>query len=391
MDLLGRDSLIVITSPASIKTLPTPALLLEVERVRRNITRLRTHLSGLGVPLRPHLKTSKCAEVAQMVMTTAAGPATVSTLREAEQFAAAGVRDVLYAVGIGPDKLSRVLALRNAGVDLSIVLDSLDQAHAVVAVCRDSKTRIPVLIEIDADDQRAGLSPGDQRITEIGRVLVQGGAELRGVMSHSGGSYSEPGADALCAAAEVERSAVVSAASALRSAGLPCPVVSVGSTPTAHFARDLSGVTEVRAGVFVFFDLVMAGLGVCSIDDIAISVLATVIGHQRAKGWILVDAGWTALSQDRGTAHQALDQGFGLVCDLAGAPYHDLIVTRVNQEHGIVSLRPGSTAKLADIPLGSRVRILPNHACATATQFDRYHVLKESDGVTGTWQRFSGW
>lgn len=324
-------------------------------------------------------------------MTTAAGPATVSTLREAEQFAAAGVRDLLYAVGIGPDKLSRVLALRKAGIDLSIVLDSTDQAHAVVAACKESKTRIPVLIEIDADDQRAGLRPEDQRVIEIGRMLVRGGAELRGVMTHSGGSYSQAGADALCAAAEAERSAAVSAATALRRADLPCAVVSVGSTPTALFARDLSGVSEVRAGVFVFFDLVMAGLGVCSIDDIAMSVLATVIGHQSGKGWILIDAGWTALSQDRGTARQAVDQGYGLVCDLTGAPYRDLIVTRVNQEHGIVSIRSGSTARLPDIPIGSRVRILPNHACATATQFDRYNVLNEADDVIDVWERFSGW
>jgi D-serine deaminase-like pyridoxal phosphate-dependent protein len=136
---------------ASVKELPTPALLLDVERVRRNVTRLRSHLSRLGVPLRPHLKTAKCAEVARMVMNTAAGPATVSTLREAEQFAAAGVRDLLYAVGIGPDKLPRILALRKSGIDLCIILDSLEQALAVVAACKESKTRIPILIEIDAD------------------------------------------------------------------------------------------------------------------------------------------------------------------------------------------------------------------------------------------------
>ena len=376
---------------ASIKALPTPALLLKVERVQRNVTRLRSHLSGLGVSLRPHLKTAKCAEVARMIMASAAGPATVSTLREAEQFAAAGVRDLLYAVGIGPDKLPRVLKLRSSGIDLSVILDSLEQAHAVVAACKESKTRIPVLIEIDADDQRGGLSPGDPRVVEIGRVLVQGGAELRGVMTHSGGSYAQAGADAISMAAEAERSAAVSAAAALRSTALPCAVVSVGSTPTAHFARDLTGVTEVRAGVFVFFDLVMAGLGVCTIDDIAMSVLATVIGRQSAKGWILIDAGWTALSQDRGTARQAVDQGYGLVCDVAGAPYPDLIVTRVNQEHGIVSLRPGSGARLPDLPIGARVRVLPNHACATATQFDRYHVLNATDEVSEIWQRFSGW
>lgn len=370
---------------------PTPALLLSVERVRRNIARLRSHLRSLGVPLRPHLKTAKCTEVARMVMNSAAGPATVSTLREVEQFAAAGVRDLLYAVGIGPDKLSRVLALREKGTDLSVVLDSVAQANAVAAACKEARTRIPVLIEIDVDDQRAGLRPDDPRVIEIGRTLVHGGADLRGVMTHSGGSYHQGGANALCAAAEAERSAASGAAARLRGAGLPCAVVSVGSTPTALFARDLSGVTEVRAGVFVFFDLVMAGLGVCAVHDIAMSVLATVIGHQSGKGWILIDAGWTALSQDRGTAHQALDQGYGVVCDLGGTPYPDLIVTRVNQEHGIVSLRPGSSAGLPDIPIGSRVRILPNHACATATQFDRYHVLNEFDQITGTWQRFSGW
>lgn len=374
---------------ASIQTLPTPAALIDVGRVRSNIARLQRHLGDLGVPLRAHLKTSKCVEIARMVMPAATGPATVSTLREAEQFAAAGVRDLLYAVGIGPDKLSRVVALRAAGVDLCIVLDSLDQARAVVAVCKDTKTRIPVLIEIDADGQRAGLHPDDPLVIEIGRLLEQSGAELRGVMSHS--SYVQAGADAQRASAESERAAAVMAAENLRRAGLPCTVVSVGSTPTAHFARDLSGVTEVRAGVFVFFDLMMAGLGVCTVDDIALSVLATVIGHQRAKGRMLVDAGWTALSQDRGTARQAIDQGYGLVCDISGTPYPDLIVIAVNQEHGILALRSGSVAILPDIPIGSRVRILPNHACATATQFDRYHVLNEIDQVIGTWERFSGW
>jgi D-serine deaminase-like pyridoxal phosphate-dependent protein len=116
-----------------------------------------------------------------------------------------------------------------------------------------------------------------------------------------------------------------------------------------------------------------------------------VIGHQRAKGWIVVDAGWTALSQDRGTAHQDIDQGYGVVCDVTGAPYPDLIVTRVNQEHGIVSVRKGSSASLPDLPIGSRVRILPNHACATATQFDRYHVLGEDSTILHVWKRFSGW
>ena len=154
----------------------------------------------------------------------------------------------------------------------------------------------------------------------------------------------------------------------LRAAGHECPVVSVGSTPTAHFAEDLTGVTEMRAGVYMFFDLVMHGVGVCTTDDIAISVLATVIGTKPEKGWILVDAGWMALSRDRGTAAQQVDQGYGLVCDLSGKLYPDLIVAQASQEHGILAIRSGSAATLPDLPIGTKVRILPNHACATASQ-----------------------
>src|SRR5690606_5196826 len=164
--------------------------------------------------------------------------------------------------------------------------------------------------------------------------------------------------EALTAFAERERHAAVTAAEALRAAGLPAPVVSVGSTPTAHFARDLSGVTEVRAGVFVFMDLMMAGIGVCSLDDIAISVLATVIGHQRGRGQIIVDAGWMGLSRDRGTASHAVDQGYGLVCDVDGRVMDDLIVANATQEHGIVSVRPGQKGAPPELPVGSRLRIL---------------------------------
>lgn len=390
-----RRSTLLIMAPgmsneSPLARLTTPSLLLDQERMDRNITRLRDHLRSLGVGLRPHLKTAKSIDVARRMMPTPAGPATVSTLREAEEFAAAGVRDILYAVGIAPGKLDRVLELRHAGVDLTIVLDNIDQAKAVAEKSGQAGHAIPTLIEIDSDDHRAGIRPGDPVIVEIGRILHQQGA-LRGVMTHAGGSYDLHGQQALVAAAEQERAATVQCAEALRAAGLPCPVVSVGSTPTAHFARDLSGVTEVRAGVYVFFDLVMAGIGVCSIDDIAISVLASVIGHQPSKGQILVDAGWMAMSRDRGTARQAVDQGYGLACDIDGRPFTDLIVTQANQEHGVLALRPGSQAQVPNLPVGSLVRILPNHACATSAQHREYQVVVNGQ-VTQRWPRISsGW
>jgi D-serine deaminase-like pyridoxal phosphate-dependent protein len=366
--------------------------MLDVDKLDRNVARLRTHLATLGAPLRPHLKTGKSIEVARRMMDWPAGPACVSTLQEARNFAGAGVTDMIYAVGITQAKLPEVLALRAAGVDLAVLLDTVEQAEFVSAASRDAGAPIPALIEIDCDDHRAGVRPDETtRLRAIGHALQQG-AELRGVLTHAGESYSARGEQALRDFAEVERKSVVDAAATLRAAGLPCPVVSVGSSPTAHFATDLTGVTEVRAGVFVFHDLVMAGIGVCRIDDIAMSVLGTVIGHQTRKGWILVDAGWMALSRDRGTQRQDVDQGYGLVCDAAGNPYPDLIVIDANQEHGILAIRPGSKARLPNLAIGDRVRILPNHACATAAQHGAYHVvLGADDDVQAVWPRFGGW
>ena len=372
--------------------LPTPSLILDAARMERNIARLGAHLAPLGVTQRPHLKTAKSPDIARLMMESPAGPATVSTLREAERFAEAGVTDIVYAVGIAPDKLPAVLGLRARGVDLAVLLDSPEQAACVAAAARAAGDSIPALIEIDSDDHRAGVPPHDAaRLRAIAAALAEG-ATLRGVLTHAGGSYAARGDAELRAYAAAERDAVVTAAATLRAAGHACPVVSVGSTPTAHAATDLTGVTEVRAGVFVFHDLVMAGLGVCTLDDIAVSVLATVIGHQRDKGWILVDAGWMAMSRDRGTAQQPVDQGYGLVCDLTGTPLPDLIMVDANQEHGIVALRPGAAGTVPDLPIGARLRILPNHACATAAQHDRYHVVRgAAPDVVAQWPRFGGW
>ena len=375
-----------------MKSLTTPSLILDEARMLRNVNRLRSRLDHAGVALRPHLKTVKSVDAARRVLPGGVGPATVSTLKEAEVFAEAGIRDILYAVGIAPQKLPRVLALRASGCDLAVVLDTEEQARAVAAASRQAGDRIPVLIEIDSDGHRSGLLPEDPAIVSIGRILQEGGATVRGVVTHAGESYHVSEVDALVRFAELERSAAVAAAESLRRAGIACPVVSVGSTPTAHFARDFTGVTEVRAGVYVFFDLVMAGIGVCTLDDIALSVLTTVIGHQHERGWIIVDAGWMAMSRDRGTARQAVDQGYGVVCDLEGRVLKDLVLVNANQEHGIIAVRSGSGAELPSLPIGTSLRILPNHACATAAQFDGYEVLPaDLDAPRVHWPRFRGW
>jgi D-serine deaminase-like pyridoxal phosphate-dependent protein len=379
-----------MTAHNPLLDIQTPALVLDERKMMRNIVRLRERMQKLGVKLRPHMKTAKSIEVARRQLEGGDGPATVSTLREAEVLFAAGVKDILYAVGIAPGKLARVLALRAAGCDLKIILDSVEQADAAVAAARAAQTKIPALIEIDSDGHRGGVTPDSGALLAIGKKLHAQGM-LAGVVTHAGESYNAVGREAHAAFAERERSAVVTAAARLRAAGLPCPIVSAGSSPTAHAAQNLDGVTEVRAGVYVFFDLVMAGIGVCDVDDIAISVLTSVIGHQRERGWILIDAGWMAMSRDRGTANQAVDQGYGLVCDIDGKPIAGLIVASANQEHGIVALRAGSGGKLPELPVGTRLRILPNHACATAAQFDRYHVLPETQAAMMQWSRFGGW
>jgi D-serine deaminase-like pyridoxal phosphate-dependent protein len=223
---------------------------------------------------------------------------------------------------------------------------------------------------------------------EIGRALDSAdGTDLRGVMTHAGRSYECRSGEALRGMAEQERSRAVAAAEALREGGMPAPVVSVGSTPTALFAERLDGVTEVRAGVYMFQDLVQAELGVCGEEEIALSVLATVIGHRRDLGYLLVDAGSLAMSKDAGPAQS--EPCYGRLWDAETGHPLGLRIASTNQEHGLVPARDEDFARL---PIGSLVRIAPNHACMTAAAHERYHVV-EGDGaeVLAIWSRCNGW
>lgn len=372
--------------------LETPALLLDTARMDGNIERMYGRMRQHGVHFRPHVKTNKCMEVTQRLLDAGARGITVSTLREAEYFRERGITDILYAVCLSPNKLAHALRLRAQGSRLTVIVDSVEMAQQLNPQGLQGDDRLDVLIEIDSDGHRSGVQPGSPELLAIAEALQSQGLAVGGVMTHAGDSYICRTTAAIVAMAEQERAGAVHAATRLRAGGHVCPVVSVGSTPTALFAENLDGVTEVRAGVFVFFDLVMAGLGVCRTDEIAVSVLTTVIGHQKDKGWTLTDAGWMAMSRDRGTSRQAVDQGYGVVCSVDGAPLEDLIMVDANQEHGIIARRPGSTAGAAPfLPIGSQVRILPNHACATAAQFPCYQALNGEQNLAGTWQRFYGW
>ncbi|MFM1987685.1 MAG: hypothetical protein RJA99_642 [Pseudomonadota bacterium] len=374
-----------------LQALDTPTAVVDVPRMRRNIARMQARADALGVAFRPHVKTSKCTAVVEAQLAAGARGITVSTLKEAERFFEAGVTDILYAVGLAPSKLPQVAALRRRGCDLKVIVDNPVAARAIADLAASDDLRLETWIEIDTDGHRSGIEPEDVLLLQVGRILHDGGARLGGVLTHAGSSYDCTDEASLRAIAERERAGAVRAAERLRDAGLPCPVVSVGSTPTALTALHLDGVTELRAGVYVFFDLVMHNVGVCTVDEIALGVLTTVIGHQHDKGWAIVDAGWMAMSRDRGTRTQRRDFGFGLVCDESGTPLDGWLMTAANQEHGIVALARGRDPDVAArFPVGTRLRVLPNHACATGAQHPAYVAIGDA-GTQRTWPRFGGW
>ncbi|CAN7704471.1 DSD1 family PLP-dependent enzyme [Variovorax paradoxus] len=378
-------------SPPNLADIDTPAAIVSLPRMQRNIARMQQQADALGVRFRPHVKTSKCADVVAAQLAAGAAGITVSTLKEADQFFARGVTDILYAVGMAPHRLAHALDLRQRGCALQILTDSVEGARAIADYGRAHGHAFEVLIEIDTDGHRSGIKPGEDLLLEVGRMLHEGGMRLAGVLTHAGSSYELHTPQALAALAEQERAGCVQAAQRLRAAGLPCPIVSVGSTPTALEAASLDGVTELRAGVYVFFDLVMRNVGVCRTEDIALSVLTTVIGHQADKGWAIVDAGWMAMSRDRGTGKQQRDYGYGQVCTVDGVPIEGYLLSAANQEHGILSREGAADPDIvARFPAGTRLRILPNHACATGAQFPAYQALAE-DGTVQTWERFHGW
>lgn len=376
----------------NLHDLYTPCLILNKQKLIKNTSRMLDKATKLGVMLRPHVKTAKSIPVALLCNKGSVGPITVSTLREAEYFADAGFKDIIYAVSMVPAKLARANGLIDRGVDLKMIIDNADVARAISAYGEKHNTSFNVMIEIDVDMHRAGLSPDAAEVIEIAKILHEGkGTELIGVLTHAGESYGCKGEAELIKAAKHERDAITTAAKNIRKAGYPCPVVSCGSTPTATFAEDLTGVTELRAGIYVFQDAFQAGLGSCTNDDIALSVLCTVISLKHNQNRIITDAGGVALSKDQSTRGTDFDCGYGLVCDVNGTIIDNLMVTGANQEHGIITTKDGSEFDFDAYPIGTRLRILPNHSCMTAAAYDCYNVIDDSEEISETWQRCNGW
>ncbi len=381
--------------PSHLNHLSTPCLILEEKALDRNLTRMSQRALDGGVDLRPHCKTAKCIEVAQRATAPHSGAIAVATLKEAEYFAAHGFTDILYTVNIEPSKLPRVSKLQEQGVRMSAVLDSVAGAQLLASAQDCLAQPLELFLEMDSGTHRTGFAPGDGEVLEAAR-LVHGAPKLtlRGTLAFGGKGYIADAIEDTRIAAEAERISAVDAAVRIRAGGWKCPTVSIGSTPTRTFGTSLEGVNEIRPGVYVFMDLMQVKLKVCDYTDIAVTVLARVIAHNHRENRAYIDAGALALSNDPGIRPPSGPYApYGLLRDQeTGSPIEGLGVFNVNQEHGFVQCADGDRPfPFDDFPLGTLVRVFPNHVCHTIGSHDRYHVIDGAGKVTDEWARVTGW
>ena len=358
--------------------LETPALLLHLDVVERNITHMADRARTLGVQLRPHAKTHKCVELGRLQLKHGARGLTVATIVEAEVFARAGFRDLTWAFPIDPGHIPHARKIADeTGVTLRVMVDDLRTARALAG------SGLHVWLKVDCGYHRAGVDPESAYALEVAREL---GAERQlvfdGILSHSGHAYRTTTRAEAARVAEQERSVMVGFAERLRGRDMPVREVSVGSTPAMAAACDLTGVTEARPGNYVFYDRTMVLIGCCEPVDVGVTVLATVVSHQPGASYFVVDAGALELSKDPGPAHVG-PQAMGAV---VGAP--ELTVATLSQEHGLI--RAASPAEIEGrFAVGTQLELVPNHSCLTVAHFDEYHVVRgrgEEGQVVDRWK-----
>jgi D-serine deaminase-like pyridoxal phosphate-dependent protein len=357
--------------------LPTPALLLDLDRLEANLARMAARAAALGVTLRPHVKTHKCLEIGERQRALGARGITVSTLHEARVFAEHGFDDITWAF---PVILSRLEEARAVSARAALGL-TVDGPEALAALERFGHP-FPVWLKVDCGYHRAGVDPGSDRALELARS-IHGSSTLRfaGILTHSGHAYHAVGDAARAAVAEEERHVMVDFAARLRAAGVAVPCVSVGSTPAMTAAARLDGVDEARPGNYAFYDYTQSVLGSCGVGDCAVTVLASVVSSQPGGHHSVVDAGALALSKDTGPEHGPPATMGQLFADYGRGTLHaERRVVSLSQEHGIVNAR---------LPVGERVRILPHHSCLTVACFDEYCVAR-GDEVVDRWKIWRG-
>jgi len=365
---------------ASLSEIPTPALLLDLDVVERNLRRMAERAGELGVDLRPHVKTHKCVELGERQRALGARGITVSTLYEARAFAGHGFDDITWAFPVSLSRLPEVQDLASR-FTLRVVADSEEAVEAL------SRLSVPlhVWLKVDCGYHRAGVDPeAPESVRLAERIARSPFLTFDGILSHSGHAYHGASREEIAAIGEEERRVMAGFAARLRMAGTPVPGVSVGSTPAMSAVQRLDGVTEARPGNYVFFDATQAALGSCGVRDCGVTVLASVVSARPESGQFVVDAGALALSKDAGPQHLSWSSMGEIFSDYTkGILDQKMRLVSLSQEHGVVHA-PG-----ARMPVGSRMRILPNHSCLTVACFDEYQVVRGGE-VMDRWKIWRG-
>ena len=375
-------------SGLNLNTLKTPSLILDGDKVKRNAERIGAIAKRLGVRLRPHIKTHKCIEIARMQTAGFDGAVTVSTLAEARAFARRGFTDFTYAVPIEPGKFANAIEIVRSGAKLNVLTDDIFIPAKLDAAATEAGVRMSVFVEIDCGDHRSGVDPSTDAAIDIARAIRDSKSlDFAGLLTHAGHSYGATSVEEISQIAREERDTMIDIADRVRRAGIEVPMVSIGSTPTISHVDHLDGIDEVRPGNYIFFDAYQATLGSCEPDDCALSVLTAVVHRSYEQKKVIIDAGAIALSKDRGPIHLDAGCGFGRVLDVEGNDT-GLRVAGMSQEHGTIPIADHNL--LNRFPVGTRVRILANHSCLTAAQYDRYHIV-DGTRVVDEWQIHRGW
>lgn len=364
----------------TLADLPTPCVVIERGRLRANLDRMQALATAAGVRLRPHAKTHKSPRVAQWQIERGAVGICCAKLGEAEVFAAEGIGDIRIPYPLQPALAPRVLPLLGR-TRLSFIVDDLEVARVWSRLLVAAGRRVEMLVKVDVGFHRCGLDPSrPDAVDAIAAIAALPGLEFRGLLSHAGHAYHAPDAAALEAMAQAEEATLTTLADALEARGIAVAELSAGATPPARFSlRPGTRLTEFRPGNYVYVDRTMVGLGAATLDDCALSVVATVVSAPTADRLVL-DSGSKTLSSDAARGFTPLP-GYGSVFrDLVFRQglAHDagLLVERLSEEHATVRVKSTAAPPLRP---GDRVRLVPNHACVVSNLVEEAWLV---DGAT---------
>jgi D-serine deaminase-like pyridoxal phosphate-dependent protein len=347
------------TASKSVVTIEpqTPCIIIDREIMEHNIRSMAERAQQHQVQLRPHTKTHKMPSVAHQQLQAGAIGITVAKISEAEVMAQGGITNIFVAYPlVTPDKIERAIRLSERIV-LIVAVDSLEGAERLEEAASRSGHTLQVRLEIDTGLRRTGVLY-DQAPELAARIHDMKHLQLTGIYTYRGAIYQGKPTLDLQTAGEDEGRIMADLAERLREQGIPITDVSLGSTPTGLYAAAVKGVTEIRPGTYVFQDRMQARLGVCSLEDCAGSVWVTIVS--RPSGDLaVIDGGSKTFATDvQPNVEPLMFQGFGHVEGL-----DDAVLERLSEEHGM--LRLGPNAQSANLQIGSRLRIIPNHICST--------------------------